>query len=158
MSLPEEEEEESEQAEDEDKRWWGLLTKTGDGERESALSGEDASLWSPPSISLARSCSQASTSRTKQITVRLHWVYLPHFPLFSNISYWNWTPVHVTWSRHEPEVEDNILWFPSLAYCLAPHFWIVQSLYVRTSCLTLMSLPRVLQHRENKIWLLRETL
>lgn len=68
MSLPEEEE--SEDAEDDDEWCWGLGRKTGDGEGESALRGEEVSLWSSmeTSISRARSCSQLSTSRTKRNT------------------------------------------------------------------------------------------
>lgn len=66
MSLPEEEE--SEHGEDDDEWCWGLPRKSGEGEEESALRGEEVSLWSSTetSISLARSCSQVSTSRIKQ--------------------------------------------------------------------------------------------
>lgn len=67
MSLPEEE---SEHAEDDEEWCWGLGRKTGEEEEESALRGEEVSLWSSTetSNSLARSCSQVSTSRTKQNT------------------------------------------------------------------------------------------
>lgn len=67
MSLPEEE---SEHAEDDDERCWGLWRKTGEGEGESALRGEDVSLCSSmePSISFARSCSQVSISTIKHQT------------------------------------------------------------------------------------------
>lgn len=64
MSLPEEE---SEHAEDDEERCWGLGRKTGEGEGESALTGEAASLCSSmeTSISFARSCSQVSMSTIK---------------------------------------------------------------------------------------------
>lgn len=65
MSLPDEE---SEHADDDDEWCWGLGRKTGDGEGESALRGEEESLWSSTetSISLPKSCSQVSTSKTKE--------------------------------------------------------------------------------------------
>lgn len=66
MSLPEEE---SEQAEDDDEQCWGLGRKTGEGEGEFALRGEDASLCSSmeTNISFARSCSQVSISTIKHL-------------------------------------------------------------------------------------------
>lgn len=68
MSLPEEEE--SEHAEDDDEWCWGLGRKTGEGDGESALRGEELSRWSSTetSVSLVKSCSQFSTSEAKQNT------------------------------------------------------------------------------------------
>lgn len=66
MSLPEDDE--REHADDEDEWCWGLGRKTGGGEGESALRGEELSLWSSTetSISLARSCSQVSISEREE--------------------------------------------------------------------------------------------
>lgn len=96
MSLPEEE---SELAEDDEEWCWGLGRKTGEGEGESALRGEEVSLWSSTetSISLAKSCSQDSMSVTKQKT-DVNW--------FDNTLYSMWWEAQMWAKCHRKEMRS----------------------------------------------------
>lgn len=101
MSLPEEE---SELAEDDEEWCWGLGRKTGEGDGESALRGEEESLWSSTetSISLAKSCSQDSISVTKQKhkrSGRQVWTDLTTPPVVRDgITIW------LFWSQHKIQI------------------------------------------------------